>query len=152
MQELAIFCPDPNAPNDFVELTVPGNTTAVPTTNTSSFTSLINSLKTSASANKVVLTNLFQVVSVSNSATPVRPVERGAVRGHAHAVGRELDVVPKRHDHVEQPRLAARDVQLGRRPAASLGAQRNRPGSGRELDRTKCRGRDGDPVSRFGVS
>jgi hypothetical protein len=69
VQELAIFCSDPNTPNDFVELSVPGNTTTVPTTNTSSFTSLINSLKTSASANKVVLTNLLQVVSVSNSAS-----------------------------------------------------------------------------------
>ena len=68
VQELVIFCPDPNAPNDLVQLTVPGNTTTVPTTNTPSFTSLINSLKTSSTANKVVLTNLLQVASVSGPA------------------------------------------------------------------------------------
>lgn len=69
VQELVIFCPDPNAPNDLVQLTVPGNTTQVPTTNTASLTSLVNSLKTSSSATKIVLTNLLQVASVADSAT-----------------------------------------------------------------------------------
>ncbi|HEX3997297.1 MAG TPA: hypothetical protein VHX65_01990 [Pirellulales bacterium] len=76
VQELVIFCPDPNAPNDLVQLTVPGNTTAVPTTNSASLTTLVNSLKTSSSANKVVLTNLLNVVSVAdsgNSASTTRP-------------------------------------------------------------------------------
>jgi hypothetical protein len=69
VQELTIFCSDPSAPNDLVQLTVPGNTTSVPTTNSSSFTSLIDSLKTSSTANKVVLTNLLELVTVSNSAS-----------------------------------------------------------------------------------
>jgi prepilin-type N-terminal cleavage/methylation domain-containing protein len=67
VQELVIFCPDPNAPNDLVQLTVPGNTTTVPTTNTASFTTLINSLKTSSTASKIVLTNLLEVAAVSSA-------------------------------------------------------------------------------------
>jgi prepilin-type N-terminal cleavage/methylation domain-containing protein len=67
VQELVIFCPDPNAPNDLVQLTVPRNTTTVPTTNSASFTTLINSLKTSSTASKVVLTNLLQVAAVSST-------------------------------------------------------------------------------------
>ena len=77
VRELVIFCPDPNQPNDLVQLTVPGNATAVPTTNLSAFTTLINSLKTSTTANKIVLTNLLQVTSVSGSAgTVARPALR----------------------------------------------------------------------------
>lgn len=79
VDELVIFCPDPNAPNDLVQLTVPGNTTVVPTTNTASLTSLIDSLKTSSAANKVVLTNLVDAVSVPNSASS-GSASRSAVR------------------------------------------------------------------------
>lgn len=77
VQELVIFCPDPSAPNDLIQLTVPGNTTSVPTTNAASFTSLINSLKTSSTATKIVLTNLLQLTAVSGSAGVVsRPAVR----------------------------------------------------------------------------
>jgi len=82
VQELVIFCPDPNAPNDLVQLTVPGNTTSVPTTNTASFTTLIDGLKTNSSANKVVLTNLLNVVTITDSASPgttARPAVRFVV-------------------------------------------------------------------------
>jgi hypothetical protein len=81
VQELVIFCPDPSAPNDLIQLTVPGDTTVVPTTDSAALTTLINSLKTISTANKVVLTNLLQVVSVSGASSGVtaRPAVRFVV-------------------------------------------------------------------------
>jgi len=80
VQELVIFCPDPNQPNDLVQLTVPGNMTSVPTTSLSALTALINSLKTSSTASKIVLTNLLNVVSVSGSSgVAARPAVRFVV-------------------------------------------------------------------------
>jgi hypothetical protein len=79
MQELMIFCPDPAALNNLVLLTAPGNISQVPTTNAASFKSMIDTLKTSASANKVVLTNLLRVALESNTSTGI-VYQRGAVR------------------------------------------------------------------------
>jgi hypothetical protein len=80
VQELVIFCPDPNQPNDLVQLTVPGNMTSVPTTSLGAFTTLIDSLKTSSTASKIVLTNLLNVVSISGSSGVVsRPAVRFVV-------------------------------------------------------------------------
>ena len=78
VQELVIFCPDPAAPGDFIQLTVPGNTQPLPSDSTS-LTALIDSLKTSSSANKTVLTNLLRMVSVTSSSS-ASATSRGAVR------------------------------------------------------------------------
>ena len=78
LQELVIFCPDPAAPGDFVQLTVPGDTRTLPSDAPGQKT-LIDSLKTSSTANKVVLTNLLRIVAVSSS-TSATTTNRGAVR------------------------------------------------------------------------
>ena len=78
VQELVVFCPDPNAQKDFVQLTFPGNTTPVPS-DTPSLTTLIDSLKTSSGVNKVVLTPLLYVPAAA-SATAGTSVPRAAVR------------------------------------------------------------------------
>ena len=120
VQELVIFCPDPNQPNDLVQLTVPGNTTSVPTTTSAAFTTLINSLKTSTTANKIVLTNLLNVVSVSGSSgVASRPAVRFVVT--LHAVGRRLEFLSRRLDGMGQFALAARNVSVPPRDAKKSG-------------------------------
>ncbi|HEY2882971.1 MAG TPA: prepilin-type N-terminal cleavage/methylation domain-containing protein [Pirellulales bacterium] len=68
--ELTIFCPDPAAPSQFVELTVPGNTTPLPSaSNATAFKTFIDGLKTTAGVNKVQLTSLLYSAGVTGSAT-----------------------------------------------------------------------------------
>jgi prepilin-type N-terminal cleavage/methylation domain-containing protein len=66
--ELDIFCPDPAATNQLVEITVPNDTSTMPSPiNTTTFKSYIDGLKTEAGANKVLLTNLLRTASVVGS-------------------------------------------------------------------------------------
>lgn len=71
--ELVIFCPNPNTPNQLWELTAPSNTQTVPTPGTNSFKTFITNLKTAASSNKSVLTTLLRTASPGSGT-------RGAVR------------------------------------------------------------------------
>ncbi|HEY2147926.1 MAG TPA: prepilin-type N-terminal cleavage/methylation domain-containing protein [Pirellulales bacterium] len=66
-QELTIFCPDPAAPSDLIQLTVPGDTRSVPTTDATALKSFIDGLKTSSTANKIQLTTLLRVATPSGS-------------------------------------------------------------------------------------
>ncbi len=78
--ELKIFCPDPAAPGQLVEITVPGDSRAVPSpANAATFKTFIVGLKTAAGANKVQLTNLVRVASASASGNSTTQ-QRGAVR------------------------------------------------------------------------
>ena len=77
VQELVIFCPDPAAASNFIQLTDPGDTRPV-LTDPVSLKSLVDSLKTSGTASKVALTNLLRMVSVGSSSWGT--TSRGAAR------------------------------------------------------------------------
>jgi prepilin-type N-terminal cleavage/methylation domain-containing protein len=73
--ELDIFCPDPAATNQLVEITVPSDTSTMPSpSSTATFQSYINGLKTESGVNKVVLTNLMHTASVTGSSKPLAGV------------------------------------------------------------------------------
>ncbi len=102
VQELVVFCPDPNTPGNLLQMTWPGNTTPMPS-DSASLTTLINSLKSSGSSSKVVLTTLLRVVSVSaGGSTSTSPAVRRAVRGDAHAVRQHLGGIHRRNTLLEQ--------------------------------------------------
>jgi hypothetical protein len=66
--ELDIFCPDPAATNQLVEITVPSDTRTMPSpSSTATFQSFINGLKTESGVNKVLLTNLMRTTAVTGS-------------------------------------------------------------------------------------
>jgi hypothetical protein len=69
VQELTIFCPDPAAPNNLIQLTGPGDTRAVPTTDATALKSFIDGLKTSSTASKIQLTSLLRIATPSGSPT-----------------------------------------------------------------------------------
>ena len=63
-RELVIFCPDPNDPNEFLEIKVPSDNTPVPSpTSIPAFQAFVNGLKASGSAQKVVLTDLLRTAN-----------------------------------------------------------------------------------------
>jgi prepilin-type N-terminal cleavage/methylation domain-containing protein len=76
--ELVIYCPQPNNPNQFVEITAPTDTRTVPAiTDTSSWQSSIAAIKTNSQSKVVLLTNLMRSCPIaSTSGSPLR----GAVR------------------------------------------------------------------------
>jgi prepilin-type N-terminal cleavage/methylation domain-containing protein len=80
VQELMIFCPDPAAPNDLIQFTAPGDTRPVPATDPVALKSMLDSLKTSTTVNKVILTDLLRVALVSSGSTSGTPDQRAAVR------------------------------------------------------------------------
>jgi prepilin-type N-terminal cleavage/methylation domain-containing protein len=80
VQELMIFCPDPSAPNNLVLLTAPGDTRQVPATDSVALKSMIDSLKTSGTVNKVLLTELVRVSLVSGGSTRGTVGQQAAVR------------------------------------------------------------------------
>ncbi|HZZ29280.1 MAG TPA: prepilin-type N-terminal cleavage/methylation domain-containing protein [Pirellulales bacterium] len=66
--ELDIFCPDPAAANQLVEITVPNDTSTMPSpSNAATFKSYISGLKTESGVNKVQLTNLLHTTAVTGS-------------------------------------------------------------------------------------
>jgi prepilin-type N-terminal cleavage/methylation domain-containing protein len=66
VSELTIFCPDPSASNNLVEITLPNDSRTMSSpTNTSTYKTFINSLKTDSGANKVLLTDLVHTASIS---------------------------------------------------------------------------------------
>jgi hypothetical protein len=76
VSELVLFCPNPSATNQLLEITVPGDTRTLPSpSNTAAFKSFIDGLKTASGANTVLLTNLIYTAAISGSAQP-----RAAVR------------------------------------------------------------------------
>lgn len=80
-RELVMFCPNPTAPHELVEITFPGNATPVElndTLNTSSGRALVQSLKTSTTAVKTVLTPWLRTAMPGASGAL-----RGAVRFEA---------------------------------------------------------------------
>ena len=80
VQELVIYCPDPAAPNNLICLTAAGDSRQVPATDSDALKTLIDSLKTSAAASKVVLTDLVRV-AIDTSASPTDPTaQHAAVR------------------------------------------------------------------------
>jgi prepilin-type N-terminal cleavage/methylation domain-containing protein len=80
VQELMIFCPDPSAPNNLILLTAPGDTRQVPATDAVALTSMIDSLKTSTTVNRVLLTELVRVALVSGGSTSGTAGQQAAVR------------------------------------------------------------------------
>ncbi|MEN6450441.1 MAG: prepilin-type N-terminal cleavage/methylation domain-containing protein [Thermoguttaceae bacterium] len=74
--ELLIYCPDPNAPNQFVELTAPGDARTVPAANDDAgWQSALAALKKNAGTRSVLLTDLLRTCSTSGAGNL-----RGAVR------------------------------------------------------------------------
>ena len=68
--ELVVFCPDPNAPNRLLELTVPGDSRVVPpVSDTSAWQSEMASLQGRNDAQRVVLTELLRTARLGNSAS-----------------------------------------------------------------------------------
>lgn len=76
--ELVIFCPNPSQCSQLLEITAPGDTRTVPAiTNTSSWASNIQSIKSATTSTRVVLTTLLRTALVTS--TDQNSV-RGAVR------------------------------------------------------------------------
>ena len=76
VSELVLFCPNPAATNQLLEITVPGDPRTLPSpSNTAGFKSFIDGLKSAGGANTVLLTNLIYTATISGSAQP-----RAAVR------------------------------------------------------------------------
>jgi hypothetical protein len=76
VSELVLFCPNPSATNQLLEITLPGDSRTLPSpSNTATFKSFIDGLKTASGANTVLLTNLIHTATVSGFAQP-----RAAVR------------------------------------------------------------------------
>jgi hypothetical protein len=82
VRELLIYCPDPAAPNQLIELTAPSDARAIPldgpTLNVDPWKTQITLLKSAATSQKTILTKLLRTASVpgSNGASGLR----GAVR------------------------------------------------------------------------
>jgi hypothetical protein len=75
--EIVVFCPNPAAPGELVEITSPTDTRNVPpTTDAAAWATELANLKTGTSSNKVLLTDLVR--TATPSAGPATP--RGAVR------------------------------------------------------------------------
>ena len=76
--ELVIYCPNPAAPGQLLEVTAPGDDRQVPSIDeTARWASEIESIKASRDSRKIPLTNLLRTSMVSNVADYT---ERGAVR------------------------------------------------------------------------
>ena len=76
VSELVLFCPNPLSTNQFLEITFPGDSRALPSaSNAATFKAFVDGLKTAAGANKVLLTDLVRTAVISGSAQP-----RAAVR------------------------------------------------------------------------
>jgi prepilin-type N-terminal cleavage/methylation domain-containing protein len=76
--ELVLFCPDPSAPNQLVEITVPTDTSTLPSpTNASTFKTYIDGLKTESGVQKTLLTDLIR--TATDSANTLRGCVRFAV-------------------------------------------------------------------------
>jgi len=82
--ELVIFCPDPSAPHQLLEITVPTDTRATPAlSNTSLWQTELATIKNSTSAKKVTLVSLLRTAKVTTDAnSPIR----GAVRFHVRVL------------------------------------------------------------------
>jgi hypothetical protein len=78
-RELVIFCPNPDDPSEFLQITVPDDTTEVPA-DTSVLATEIDLIKADADATRVVLTDLMHVGEVTELAAHARGRQRGAVR------------------------------------------------------------------------
>ena len=64
--EIVVFCPDPNAPNQLLEITDPADTRPVPAfTATGAWATELDNLKNGTTANRVVLTNMLRVGSTA---------------------------------------------------------------------------------------
>lgn len=83
VNELVLFCPDPDNPYRLVEVTAPNDTRPVPLNdalNTSVWRGQIKAIIRSASSRKVLLTDLVRAASVSDSQAADPGQLRGAVR------------------------------------------------------------------------
>lgn len=81
--ELAIYCPDADRPNELIELTAPGDTRTVPEyTDLNDWAEEIEALKASSTARRVILTSLVRTASAdaTGSATNLRACVRFNVR------------------------------------------------------------------------
>jgi hypothetical protein len=80
MNELVVFCPNPDLPNELWEIRSPGDTRVAPApADTSAWAAELDDLKSSQQANRIVLTRLLrsaQVVGAGGGAA----VRRGVVR------------------------------------------------------------------------
>jgi prepilin-type N-terminal cleavage/methylation domain-containing protein len=71
VSELVLFCPNPSATNQLLEITVPGDSRTLPSpSNAATFKAFIDGLKTAAGASKVLLTDLVRTAVISGSAQP----------------------------------------------------------------------------------
>ena len=68
ISEIVVFSPDPNHPNQLLEIRSPTEATAVPAaSDTTGWQTLTDRLKTSASTTKIVLTDRLKTVPVSGA-------------------------------------------------------------------------------------
>ncbi len=79
--EIVVICPDRTSPNILVELTDPTNTNTVPAiTDTSAWRTALLAMKQSNSVEKIELTPLLRVASVTSNLGQTSTQTRGAVR------------------------------------------------------------------------
>ena len=78
VKELLVYCPDPNTSNCLLEIRDPNNNATVPAlSSTSSWTTLLTSLKTGNTAQRTKLSTLLRVANAASSGAAKR---RGCVR------------------------------------------------------------------------
>jgi prepilin-type N-terminal cleavage/methylation domain-containing protein len=74
--EIVVFCPNPNSPNELLEIKAPSDTRAVPAlTNTASWNSELTNLKSGTASQKVLLTDLVRTAVPTGGSSP-----RAAIR------------------------------------------------------------------------
>ena len=77
--ELIVFAPNPSAPNELLEITDPTDSSAMPAySNTTGWRTAIDAMKTSATAKRIILTDLLKTGRASTSS--MTQVSRACVR------------------------------------------------------------------------
>ena len=78
-RELVIFCPNPDEPSELLEITVPDDTSEVPT-DRALLTIAIDAIKSDEDATRVELTDLLRVGAVTELAHDAEGRNRAAIR------------------------------------------------------------------------
>lgn len=92
VNELIIYCPNPDSPNELWELTEPGSTATLPAaTDTAAWKTAIDAIKVSETAEKVVITDLLRVATVDEAAANVSGRRRACLRFERRVLPDEAD-------------------------------------------------------------
>lgn len=81
INEIVVFCPNPNAPHELWEMTQPGSSAVAPAaSDATGWKEVVDAMKTSNTAQRVVLTDLLRVAEVNQVAANTVGRRRGCLR------------------------------------------------------------------------